>query len=142
MLTDMNWRHTHVWEINRQLVVADTVEEAISIYRMYSEKGILSEPVTIQQIGNSDAIGKDYSAIMGYEAIPYSVPYSVGESGTYVKDYERNPKPVPTDNKPIDVFDIKPAPSSADVNWNSTNDTQSTSKLDWMHRDTKTFYGG
>ena len=39
--------------------------------------------------------------------------------------------------KPIDVFDIKPAPSSADVNW-STNDTQSTSKLNWMHRETST----
>ena len=95
----MDWRHTPVWDINHQLVVADTAEEAISIYRMYSKRGILSEPITIQQIGNSDTIGKDYSAIMGYEAIPYSV----GESGTYVKDYERNPKPVPTDNKPIDI---------------------------------------
>lgn len=131
----MNWRHTHVWEINHQLVVADTVEEAISIYRMYSERGILSEPITIQQIGNSDAIGKDYSAIMR------EIPPFATEPGTYIKDYERNPKPVPTE-KPIDIMDIPnvtfkqtptkvdivPAPSSADVNW-STNDTQSTSTL-------------
>ena len=60
------------------------------------------------------------------------IPTTVGDSGT-------------CDNKPIDVFDIKPAPSSADVNWNSINDTQSTSKLNWMHRETSTidkkYYG-
>ena len=105
----MDWRHTHVWEINHQLVVADTVEEAISIYRMYSEKGILSEPITIQQIGNSDAIGKDYTAIMGYEAIPHYV----GESGTVTVGSGRTRKNI--------TQEIVPAPSSADVNW-SNND--------------------
>ena len=81
------------------------------------------------------------------------IPTTVGDSGTYVKDYERNPKPVPTDNKPIDiptlqpttahtekpidVFDIKPAPSSADANW-STYGQGNTTGLDWMHRETTT----
>ena len=42
--------------------------------------------------------------------------------------------------KPIDVFDIKLAPSSTDVRW-ATSGGGTSSNLDWVHKETKSYYG-
>lgn len=36
-MTKEDIKHTHVWKVNKDMVVADTIEDAIEVYRNYYE---------------------------------------------------------------------------------------------------------
>lgn len=52
------WTLTKVWEVNRKLVVAKTIEEAIELYRKYSSKDVDIESV-ISVNGSSSGFRND-----------------------------------------------------------------------------------
>ena len=58
------WTITRVWEIDEHLVVAPTIEDAISLFKTYMGKDYRDEPKNITAIGNSACYFKNYSAII------------------------------------------------------------------------------
>lgn len=50
------WRFTKVWQVDHKLVVADTINEAVEIFKAYMGKDYLDEPVEIKRIGTDTAI--------------------------------------------------------------------------------------
>lgn len=55
----MEYKFTKIWKVNKRLVVADTIEEAISLYKMYIDDNITN----IVAVGD-DNIPTDYLAII------------------------------------------------------------------------------
>ena len=93
-----------------------TVSELIHTLEMYPP--LMEVYVQITSTGLSKVDGVEKDNILGIVELKWNTKNVMPpEPSVYPME------------KPIDVFDIKPAPSSADVNWNSTNDTQSTSTL-------------
>lgn len=60
---------TRVWEIDGQLVIADTIEEAIALYKTYIGKDYYNEPISVKGV-HSDSYPvsqMDYAAIIKEE---------------------------------------------------------------------------
>jgi len=55
----MDYRYTRIWKINDRLIVADTIEEAIGLYKTYQSTGITN----IQAIGNNQ-IPENFNALI------------------------------------------------------------------------------
>lgn len=58
------YTYTKVWEIDRKLVVAPTIEEAIALYKTYMGKEYHDEPKNIWAVGSSDCVCRNYDAII------------------------------------------------------------------------------
>ena len=58
------WTITKVWEIDEHLVVAPTIEDAISLFKTYMGKDYRDEPSSITAVGNSAYCCRNYSAII------------------------------------------------------------------------------
>ena len=61
------YSYTKVWEIDHNLVVATTIEEAIALYKTYMGKDYHDEPKNIWAVGNSDCVCRKYDAIVKEE---------------------------------------------------------------------------
>lgn len=59
----MKWEYTYVWEIDGRLVVANTVEEAVKLFRAYLTEEDY-QPYSIQQVATSDILNKKHSALI------------------------------------------------------------------------------
>lgn len=55
------WTITKVWEIDNKLVVADTIEEAIALIKLYAGEGYT--PRNVRAVSNT-AYLTDYSALI------------------------------------------------------------------------------
>ena len=61
---------TRVWNINDKLVIADTIENAISLYQQYYDTGCSNTmPIDITKVEavSNSSILKDYNAIIKEE---------------------------------------------------------------------------
>lgn len=56
-------RLTQVWLVNEKLVVADTIEDAISLYKKYYDNAIPPDITKVEAIANNSIL-KDYKAII------------------------------------------------------------------------------
>lgn len=56
-------RLTQVWLVNEKLVVADTIEDAISLYKKYYDNPIPPDITKVEAIANNSIL-KDYKAII------------------------------------------------------------------------------
>lgn len=54
---------TQVWLVNEKLVVADTIEDAIALYKNYYNNAIPPDITKVEAIANSSIL-KDYKAII------------------------------------------------------------------------------
>ena len=71
------YRYTKVWNINGQLVVADTVEKALQVYNSsYEIDGYLPDIKEITAVSNGKAVGKSYDALISNENHPETAPYN------------------------------------------------------------------
>lgn len=61
------YKLTRVWEIDRHLVVAPTIEEALEVYKSYMGKEYYDGPNTIRAISNSDCFCESYDALIKEE---------------------------------------------------------------------------
>ena len=64
------WTHTRVWIVNDKLVVANTIEDAISLYKKYYNNGGInteSPDITNVEAVSNGSILKDYDAIIKEE---------------------------------------------------------------------------
>ncbi len=57
------WKFTKVWQVDHKLVVADTINEAVELYKAYMGKDYRDEPYSIQAISTDRALS-DYNAII------------------------------------------------------------------------------
>lgn len=55
------WRLTKVWQVDHKLVVADTINEAVELFKAYM--GNDDEPLSIQAISTNMALS-DYNALI------------------------------------------------------------------------------
>ena len=57
------WKLTRVWQVDHKLVVADTINEAVELYKAYMGKDYHDEPYSIQAISTDRALS-DYNALI------------------------------------------------------------------------------
>ena len=57
------WTLTRVWQVDKKLVVADTIEEAIALFKTRMGKDYRDEPEEVKAI-RSDSYVKEYDAII------------------------------------------------------------------------------
>ena len=50
------WKLTKVWQVDHKLVVADTVNEAVELFKAYMGKDYPDEPDEIRCMGTSTAL--------------------------------------------------------------------------------------
>ena len=64
------YRYTRVWEIDRHLIVADTIEDAIALYKQYMGKDYHDEPKSISAVHVSSCLISqcEYYAIIKEES--------------------------------------------------------------------------
>lgn len=55
------WRLTKVWQVDHKLVIADTINEAVELFKAYM--GNDDEPLSIQAISTNMALS-DYNALI------------------------------------------------------------------------------
>lgn len=55
------WRLTKIWQVDHKLVVADTINEAVELFKAYM--GNDDEPLSIQAISTNMALS-DYNALI------------------------------------------------------------------------------
>lgn len=58
------YSYTRVWKIDHKLVVAETIEDAIKLFKLYMGKDYHDEPMEIYAVG---CVGLDYAAIIKEE---------------------------------------------------------------------------
>ena len=57
------WALTRVWQIDHKIVVAPTIEDAISLFKTYMGKDYRDEPLSITAVGTG-SIYSDYDALI------------------------------------------------------------------------------
>lgn len=60
------WKLTRVWQVDHKLVVANTIQEAVELYKAYMGKDYVDEPYSIQAISTDSALS-DFSALIKEE---------------------------------------------------------------------------
>ena len=56
------WTLTRVWQVDNKLVVADTIEEAIALFKTWMGKDYKDEPESVNAI-RTDSYLKEYAAL-------------------------------------------------------------------------------
>lgn len=62
----MDYRYTRIWRVEHKLVIADTIEEAIKVYKTWAESVVNVRPTditTIKAIGDNQ-IPEDFDALI------------------------------------------------------------------------------
>lgn len=57
------WNLTRVWQVDHKLVVAETIEAAIALFKTYMGKEYKDEPKNVRAI-DSDTCLEDYDALI------------------------------------------------------------------------------
>lgn len=57
------WTLTRVWQVDNKLVVADTIEEAIALFKTWMGKDYKDEPESVKAI-RTDSYLKEYAALI------------------------------------------------------------------------------
>ncbi len=57
------WTLTRVWQVDHKLVVAETIEDAIALFKVYMGKDLIGEPRNVRAIGSDDYL-VDYDALI------------------------------------------------------------------------------
>ena len=60
------WKFTRVWQVDHKLVVADTINEAVELFKVYMGKDYHDEPDMVTCIGTNTALC-DRSALIKEE---------------------------------------------------------------------------
>lgn len=60
------WKFTKVWQVDHKLVVADTINEAVELFKAYMGKDYADEPYSIQAISTNRALS-DFNALIKEE---------------------------------------------------------------------------
>lgn len=65
------WTLTRVWEIDGKLVVADTIEDAIALFKTYMGKNYTDEPISVRGVHTDSCIisQMDFVAIIKEEKL-------------------------------------------------------------------------
>ena len=50
------WRLTMVWQVDHKLVVADTIQEAVELFKSYMGKDYNAEPLSVRAISTDSAL--------------------------------------------------------------------------------------
>ena len=54
---------TKVWQVENKLIVAETIEDAIALFKIYKGKNFIDEPKNVRAIGSDNYI-VDYEALI------------------------------------------------------------------------------
>ncbi len=57
------WTLTRVWQVDHKLVVAETIEDALALFKVYMGKDLIGEPRNVRAIGSDDYL-VDYDALI------------------------------------------------------------------------------
>ena len=57
------WRLTMVWQVDHKLVVADTIQEAVELFKSYMGKDYNDEPHSVRAISTDSALSDFYVLI-------------------------------------------------------------------------------
>lgn len=57
------WRLTKVWQVDHKLVVANTINEAVELFKAYMGKDYHDEPYSVQAI-STDRTLSDFNALI------------------------------------------------------------------------------
>lgn len=57
------WTLTRVWQVDHKLVVADTINEAVELYKAYMGEDYDDEPYSIQAVSTDRALS-DFNALI------------------------------------------------------------------------------
>ena len=62
----MNYRYTRIWNVQHKLIVADTIEEAIAVYKRWAEtvKGVMPTDITIIKAIGDNGIPEDFDVLI------------------------------------------------------------------------------
>lgn len=60
------WRFTKVWQVDHKFVIADTICEAVNLYKTCFGKDYTDEPYDIQPMSTNSALS-DYDALINVE---------------------------------------------------------------------------
>lgn len=60
------WTLTRVWQVDQQLVVAKTIEDAVALFKTYMDKDLMDEPKNVRAIGTDTYIA-NYDALIKEE---------------------------------------------------------------------------
>ena len=60
------WTLTRVWQVDHELVVAKTIEEAIELFKTHMGNDLMDEPKNVRAIGTDNYIA-DYDALIKEE---------------------------------------------------------------------------
>jgi len=64
----MDYRYTRIWRVEHKLVVANTIEEAIEVYKTWADSvdnGIPTDITTIKAVGDNQ-IPENFDALIKY----------------------------------------------------------------------------
>lgn len=57
------WKMTKVWQVDHKLVVADTITEAVELFKSYMGTDYHDEPCKVESIGTSTMLCDRYALI-------------------------------------------------------------------------------
>ena len=57
------WRLTKVWQVDHKLVVADTIQEAVELFKSYMGKDYNDEPYSVRAISTDSALS-DFNVLI------------------------------------------------------------------------------
>lgn len=57
------WKFTKVWQVDHKLVVADTINEAVELFKAYMGKDYTDEPYSVQAISTDRALSDSNALI-------------------------------------------------------------------------------
>lgn len=60
------WTLTRVWQVDHKLVVANTITEAVELFKKYMGKDYNDEPYEVRAISTANALS-DYNALIREE---------------------------------------------------------------------------
>ena len=57
------WKFTKVWQVDHKLVVADTISEAVELFKAYMGNDYRDEPYSVQAISTNRALSDSNALI-------------------------------------------------------------------------------
>lgn len=61
------WTLTKVWQVDHKLVVADTIEEAVALFKAFMGNDYRDEPKEIRAISTNFPVFREYNALIKEE---------------------------------------------------------------------------
>ena len=58
------WKLTKVWQVNHKLVVADTIEESVALFKAFMGNDYRDEPKEVRAISTTNTMFREYNALI------------------------------------------------------------------------------